>query len=159
MLNVCKIFEKLCPSSHFIQKYFDQKSGDFWQILAKCGYFCPKVQVAPNVAIFGNFGGDLDKNHLETLTKTKNKNTKSKNEIKFLVKGNEMPKCAIPGCSSNKKNGPMVQTFPFPKNQMLLDCWLRQLKFDRWKPTLTSRICCLHFSRVCYAELYFDYQF
>ena len=61
-----EFFEKLCSSSNLV-KNFDQKVAIFGQIWAKCGYIWHNWQVAPKVAILGNFAGDLAKNDLETL--------------------------------------------------------------------------------------------
>ncbi|CAH1997190.1 unnamed protein product [Acanthoscelides obtectus] len=62
----------------------------------------------------------------------------------------QMPRrCCVPGCKGNydttlKAEDP-VSTFSFPKEQELLEKWIRAIPRKDWIPTKSSAVCANHF--------------
>lgn len=63
-----------------------------------------------------------------------------------------MPRrCCVPNCRSNrysslKKNISYITTFVFPRDENLKQKWLHAMSLDDFQPSLSSVVCCKHFT-------------
>ncbi len=59
-------------------------------------------------------------------------------------------KCAVPNCKSVSEAGNGITWHYFPKDQKILQEWIRNIPQSDWVPTKWSQICSLHFTPDCF---------
>ncbi len=59
-------------------------------------------------------------------------------------------KCAVPNCKSVSEAGNGITWHYFPKDQKILQEWIRNIPRSDWMPTKWSQICSLHFTPDCF---------